>query len=187
MTIFNANKGLTLVELCTTLSIIAIVTLSAASYAPTVVQHHTSDYAINGIEQAFRFARTEAIMGRSIVTVCPLNTAGQCTNHWNDPISIFRDPDNSHSLNRNEVVIRQIKQKHNGALAVAPSYRRYFQFATSGESRGTPGNITYCPKSADPRFIRRLIVNFAGRIRLAQDTNNDGRVENANGSHVVCH
>jgi type IV fimbrial biogenesis protein FimT len=186
MTGFNTSKGLTLVELCTTLSIIAIATLSAVSYAPAIIQHHTSDYAIKEIAQAFRFARTEAIMGRSIVTVCPLNTSGKCTNHWNNPISIFRDPDNSHSLTRNEVVIRQVKQLHRGTLAAAPSHRRYFQFATSGESRGTAGNITYCPKSTDPRFIRRLIVNFAGRIRLAQDTNNDGQIENANGSPIIC-
>lgn len=186
MTDFNTSKGLTLVELCITLSITAMITLSAASYAPTVIQHHTSDSAINQIARAFRFARTEAIMSRSIVTICPLNTAGRCTNKWNNPISVFRDADNSHSLTRNEVVIRQVEQLNDGILKAAPSHRRYFQFATSGESRGTAGNITYCPRSTDPQFLRRLIVNFSGRMRLAQDTNNDGRVENANGSPVTC-
>jgi prepilin-type N-terminal cleavage/methylation domain-containing protein len=188
MPLLNFNKGATLIELSISLAVFAIIAASAISYTPTLVQSQRSDSAIKNTIQMFKLARTEAITGGSIVTICPLNTDGTCTNQWHQPISVFSDPDNSRSLNTTEVVLLQIEPPSVGRIQAAPSGRRYFQFGPLGGAKGTLGNLTYCPEfTADTRFIRRLIVSFSGRIRLAQDKNNDGQVEDADGSPVTCH
>jgi prepilin-type N-terminal cleavage/methylation domain-containing protein len=186
MTFLHLHKGLTLIELCVTMSIAAIITVSTASYAPSLIQTRKSDSTINELFQLFSLARTEAITRSSIVTICPLNRTGRCSNNWDTPISVFQDPDNSRSLTHNEVIIRQTESHLSGSLKAAPLRRRYFQFDSLGESKGTLGNLTYCAKTGDPKYTRRLIVTFSGRTRLAQDTNLDGQVEDADGTPVYC-
>jgi len=187
MPLSNFKKGATLIELCIALAIIAILAAAAATSIPTLVQSQRSGAAIKNIIQLFKLARTEAITGGSIVTICPLNTGGTCTNRWNQPISVFLDPDNSRSLNHAELVLRQIAPPSGGRIQAAPTGRRYFQFGPLGGAKGTLGNLTYCPEpTTETQFIRRLIISFSGRVRLAQDRNHDGRVENFDGSPVTC-
>lgn len=183
----NLHKGLTLIELSIALAIFAILAASAITYTPTFVQSHRSDLAIKNVTQLFKLARTEAITSASIVTICPLRTDRTCSNQWNQPISVFLDPDNSKSLTNAERVLRQIEPPLGGRFQAAPSSRRYFQFDPLGGAKGTLGNLTYCPAATSgTQFIRRLIISFSGRVRLAQDRNNDGQVETADGSPVTC-
>lgn len=186
MKLFRSSRGLTLIELCIALSILAVITLSTASFAPGVIQNQRADTAIKEMLSLFQLARTQAITSGSIVTICPLDAIGQCSNNWDGPVSLFRDPDNNRSLVDDEEIIKQIENFSHGTLKAAPSHRRYFQFNSLGNSKGTLGNVTYCPRSGDPRFIRKLIINFSGRVRLAQDKNNDGLVENASGKPISC-
>ncbi|OEY66661.1 GspH/FimT family pseudopilin [Marinobacter sp. X15-166B] len=186
MTTFRLTKGLTLIELCVALLVMATIALSVASVAPSMIHTQRADAAIKELRQLFRFARTEAITRTTIVTICPLDAANQCSNDWHRPISVFRDPDNSRALSQGEVIIKQLDRAAGGVLRAAPAQRRYFQFDALGGSKGTLGNLTYCPTSGDPRFIRRLIVSFPGRTRLAQDTDLDGQVEDAQGKPITC-
>lgn len=164
--------GTTLIELMAALAIVAILCLTAASIAPSFIQKQRANTVIKELSHLFHFARTEAITGASIVTICPLNTSNHCSGNWNnDPITVFRDPDNSRSLNQNETVIKQIEGESVGVLHSTPSYRGYFQFDALGGAKGTAGNLTYSPNTASAKFARKVIVNFAGRVRLAAVTN----------------
>jgi len=154
------------------LSIVAIITLSAASYAPSVIQNRRADSVIRELFHLFNFARTEAITSGTIVTICPINKTGSCSGDWeNNPISVFRDPNNSKSIARDEMVIKQVTSPFTGSLKAAPSRRGYFQFDSLGGARGTPGNLTYSPRSYDTKFARKIIISFSGRARLAQVKN----------------
>lgn len=187
MKIFTNSRGLTLIELCTTLAIISIMAFSAISFTPLIVQSKRADSAITDVFRLFKLARTEAITSGSIVTICPLDKSGKCVNTWNQPISVFIDTDDSRSLNQDETLIKQIAPPPAGRFVVAPINRRYFQFDPLGGAKGTLGNITYCSENVSSvQNTRRLIISFSGRIRLARDQNGAGSVENAKGAPITC-
>lgn len=164
----EACKGATLVELCTVLAILAIIALSAVSFAPSIIQKHRADSVTRELLHLFHLARTEAITSGSIATLCPTNETGTCSGDWeNNPVSVFIDPDNSRSITNGETVIKLIAPPSTGVLKSVPAKRGYFQFDALGGSRGTPGNLTYSPNSHDSKFARKIIINFSGRARLA--------------------
>lgn len=169
MTPFKACEGITLIELCVALSIVAILALSTASYAPSVIQKIRADSGIRELHHLFKFARTEAITSGSIVTLCPIDEARGCSNDWNsNPISVFRDSDNSKSLTHDETIIKQVAILSVGSLSAAPSQRGYFQFDSLGGAKGTPGNLTYFPTPHDTEMARKIIISFSGRTRMAR-------------------
>lgn len=164
----EACRGVTLIELCTVLAIVAIITLSAVSLAPSIIQKHRADSITRELFHLFHLARTEAITSGSIVTLCPTNEAGVCSGDWDkSPVAVFRDPDNSRSTTNGEKVIKLIMPPSTGTLKSTPAKRGYFQFGALGSSRGTPGNLTYSPKANDSTLARKIIVSFSGRARLA--------------------
>lgn len=172
MAFSRACKGVTLIELCVVLSIVAIITLSTASYAPSVIHNQRADSGIRELFHLFNFARTEAITSGSIVTICPINETKSCSRDWgNNPISVFRDPDNSKSITHDEIIIKQATSHFLGSLKAAPSRRGYFQFDSLGGAKGTPGNLTYSPVPYDTKFARKIVISFSGRARLARVKN----------------
>lgn len=168
MNVFRQVNGTTLIELMAALAIVAILCLTAASIAPSFIQKQRANAVISKLSHLLHFARTEAITSASIVTICPLDSSKSCSGDWNtDPITVFRDPDNSRSLTQNDTVVKQIEGEAVGTLKSTPSYRGYFQFDALGSAKGTAGNLTYSPNAADTQFAQKVIVNFAGRVRLA--------------------
>ena len=55
-----------------------------------------------------------------------------------------------------------------------------------GFTRDQNGNFTWCPGNGDVRLARQLIVNAAGRLREALDSDGDGVREGANGRPIGC-
>mgnify|MGYP003700453393 FL=1 len=181
------GKGYTLIELCVTLAIMSVLAFSAVSIAPQILQAKQADNAIKNVFRLFRLARTEAITKGLVVTICPLDPSGRCTNEWNQPLSLFVDEDNSRSLNQGEAVVKTIKPPSSGRIEVAPQNRRYFQFGPLGGAKGTLGNVTYCSEPASDRMnTRQIVISFSGRLRLAPDEDGDGIAEYANGIPVTC-
>lgn len=183
----DSQRGLTLIELCVALTILSIVTFAATSYSLDLIKTKRGQHAIQSVYQLFKLARSEAITSGSIVTICPLDASNRCGNSWDAELSVFRDPDNSRSLSNDEIILKQIKAPSVGTLQPAPKNRRYFQFGPLGEAKGTLGNVTYCPQNPDEKhLIRQLIMNFAGRVRFAQDINGDNIVDKSDGTTISC-
>lgn len=183
----QGQAGLTLLELCITVTISVVVVSAVTASLSTLVARNESFSTINQLYHAFQTARSEAIKRGQTVTLCPLNSNQSCSNSWDSTISIFPDPDNSRSRSENEPVLRQVTIDTSGSIRVAPRNRRYFQFNGLGGTRGSMGNITYCPKDpSNKKLIRQLILNLAGRLRFAADTDGDGVPEKGDGSPITC-
>lgn len=181
--------GLSLIELMTTIAVMVILMGVATHNWQGLIERQQGRALKTQLRTAFQFARFGAITHNQQVTMCPLNSANQCTSSWNGPISVFLDPGNQKSLTSPQYLLRTFAPNQNGYLKASNSgiyERRYFQFSPDGTAHGTIGNLTWCPSSKNAQRGFQVILNFGGRIRWAKDTNNDGIVENSNQLPITC-
>ena len=181
--------GLSLIELMTAIAVMVILVGVATHNWQGLIERQQGRALKTQLRTAFQLARYQSIQNRQIVTLCPLNSEGHCIAQWNQPISVFLDPDNQKKLTSADQLLRTIPESKKGNLVASNSgiyQRRYFQFTPQGSVHGTIGNLTWCPNSGDTQRGFQLVINFGGRIRWARDTDNDGVVETASGDPIVC-
>ncbi|ABN60591.1 GspH/FimT family pseudopilin [Shewanella baltica] len=103
------QKGFSLIELITTLSISTILfTVGTPSFTDLSDQIR-ADSNIRTIQQTLMLARNTAINYGYRVTVCPL-VDGKCTQNWQKGLTVFIDSDTVETLDVNDKVIRIIDE-----------------------------------------------------------------------------
>jgi len=180
------SRGFTLIELVICIALLVTIIAASTHSIGNLVDRQRSQSEIKGLMRTFHLARTSAINHAQIVTICPLGSDGRCTSDWNSPVSIFLDPDNQKALNNSDFLVHVFHGSGNGHFQPAPSNRRYFQFSSLGTSRGTMGNVTWCARNDEPTLRQQLIISRSGRLRFAQDRNNDGVKEKYDGTPISC-
>ncbi|MFL1404010.1 GspH/FimT family pseudopilin [Marinobacter sp. M1N3S26] len=183
------EEGATLLELIVTLMISAMLfTVTTILWTPVTERVQASSVQTN-LQRAFTLARTTAVHRRTAVTLCPIQPDGACTNDWQQPVAIFLDPDNIRELQDELQIIKQLTLHDSGQIIPSNSGsgpRRYFQFNPDGSSKGSIGNLTWCPASRSAERANHVRINFGGRLIWSQDRNGDGIVENASGENIRC-
>lgn len=181
--------GFTLIELMITVTIAVIITSAVTIGWQTLVEKTTAYRVQSILTQSFADARSHAITSGDITTLCPLDDELNCSADWEAPISVFIDPRNEQALTEHAELIQTHHSIASGTLKASrsgPAERRYFQYNPDGSSRGTLGNIVWCPHSGETERAIQLRMNFGGRITWAIDRNDDGIREDANGQPLVC-
>ncbi|MGH8279017.1 MAG: GspH/FimT family pseudopilin [Gammaproteobacteria bacterium] len=165
--------GFTVVELLTTLAIVAILGGLAVPSFNFLVQKNRALATVNELHTAINFARQSAITRNSYVALCKSADGRRC-NHslpdWNSGWLIF---DN---LNRDSAV-----QVSGGApiLQVHGPTRRKARIISNRDSftfrplplRSVNGTFLYCAENS--RYNQALIVNVMGRVRISDQPNRD--------------
>ena len=178
--------GFTLIELLVALLIITILSSIAVPNLSNWYASFESRKVGNDLLGLMNFARQEAIYSRQLVTVCPLDSFGNCSTNWNQSISVFRDPTNQKRLTDPTQQLREYSPPQSGELTIASLTRRSFQFRPNGMTYGDLGNLTWCPISSDARLASHLILNRGGRLRQSQERLSDGTPIKDNGDPVEC-
>lgn len=179
-------RGTTLVELILVVTIIAIVTSIAMPSLQQTIDRSRRASAVSDLFQFITMARTYAVMHRKHMTLCPIDKNGACSRDWSKPLSLFEDQHNTRRAEGSTHIYATLNPPSSGQLRIRSLARSYFQFQPTGFVRGDLGNITWCPNSKNTVHAAQLIISRGGRIRMAQDTNNDGIVEDARGRPVKC-
>ena len=178
-------KGFTLIELLLTISIISI--LSSLAFASFISQHqdHT---AISELLLAVNLSRNQSISSASITTLCPSENNLKCAGKWEKDLTLFIDHNGNRKVDPNDKIIRKFSPMPNGSKLFWRSFqnKQYLQFAPSGYTRNQNGTFTYCSPSKKLVQAKMLIVNRAGRPRVAQDTDNDGIPNSPSGAIPNC-
>ena len=189
MLILRTERGFTLVELLIALAVFLIIINFATLNWQGFVERHQGRQLRTQLRTTFQVARFEAIRNNQMVTMCPLDTADQCSSSWESSISVFLDPSNQKQLSDPNQLLRRFESIGRGALKASnsgPYERRYFQFNPDGTAHGTIGNLTWCPNTKNAQNGFQVVVNFGGRIRWAKDTDGDGVVENSKHHPISC-
>jgi type IV fimbrial biogenesis protein FimT len=186
---FQLQRGFTLLELIITIAVLAIVTASVSASWSSFVERNSSYVIQSGLSRTFALARSSAVKLNEVTTICPLDGTMQCSRDWDRSITIFVDPLNERALTPNTEVLRVFDLPEAGSITASksgPYERRYFQYNPNGTTRGTLGNLVWCPISQEASRAIQLRMNFGGRITWARDSNKDGVKEDAQGQPLRC-
>jgi type IV fimbrial biogenesis protein FimT len=163
----RANRGLTLVELVTTLAVISIsLALIVPGWAAVTERSRVTSSA-NHLLTMLRYARNEAIFRQAVVTLCPSIDAASCTgdpNDWNQGYLVFLDNNRNRKRESNEPVLRQTDASVAGLELRSTASRPAIRFFPDGAAWGT--NTTFSVCLGNPATNRAVILHGAGRARV---------------------
>lgn len=182
------NRGFTALELCITLALICILTGLAAPPLQGFVAAKEGDKALRTLRDLIQLARSEAATNGRGATLCPSGTGIECGSQWSSGALLFLDRNFDRKVNQDDRVLRVMGDlaQHGSINWRAFGNRRYLQIDGRGFLRHQSGNFSYCDATGDPRLAHQLVVNSAGRLRIAVDSNGDGIRENSRGDPLEC-
>ena len=180
-------SGFTLVELMIVIVLISVVASYAIPSMGNLIDNSRRHSAVSEMVSLINLARNTAIMDQQTVTVCPLDASNQCTDSWNTlPITVFRDPDANRILAHEDDIVRISNLATGGSWDANTANRPYFRFFASGMASYAIGNMIWCPDDNNSHLAAQIVVNMGGRLRLSEDEDGDGMLEDANGNTVTC-
>ncbi len=182
-------RGFTLVELLVSIAIAALLGSLAIPAMGELLAARRATAAINQIIGAVQSARTEAILQRRTVTLCPgRGSACLARDRWHEGALIFIDRDGNGELDEPDRLTTALPPLSDGERIYWRAFRgrSYLQFKPRGYTAWQNGSFLYCPGNNDPRHARVAIINPQGRVRTGRDHNGNGVVESASGQDVQC-
>ncbi|MDT8399016.1 MAG: GspH/FimT family pseudopilin, partial [Pseudomonadales bacterium] len=181
-------RAFTLLELLAVLGIVAILFNLVSPGLAGWLQHRQADKVINDIARAISLARAAAIDDGTLVTFCRSRDGRTCSGSWEAGSIVFSDHNGDRLLNgRDRLLYRLEAIKFPGQLTFRSfQNRQYLQMTPLGFTRKQNGNFTWCPQNQDSRLAQQLIINQAGRTRIAQDRDGDGYREDSQGRALNC-
>lgn len=180
----RAQAGMTLIELMVVTVIAAMIITIGVPALQRFSHSMQVQRDITQLSMNLRLARAQALQHTNRVTLCPLDSNGQCHNNWNARLSVFFDQNNNHRIDNEDQEIfnipavssDQVKRDFNGSV---------ISFAATGFAGFNTGSFSYCFKGAIETGAV-FIISRIGRIRKGKDNNNDGIPETAGGNAIPC-
>lgn len=156
------QAGFTLLELMTTVAIVAIVAGIAFFSAGEMLAKDRAENHLLELKRNLSFARAKASITESNVVVCPLS-GSSCSTDWAaNPVTIFVDADNSGGFSAGDTQLRVMdaisnsdKLTYSGTVTIS--------FAPTGRvGANQDGTFVYCPDGADASTYRALTLTLTG-------------------------
>ena len=160
-------NGFTLLELIFTLSLLVIVlTLGMPALSQWVQRSRATDLQYT-LLHSIHYARTQATLLQSTVTLCPGTSA--CEDTWGSNLLIFNDVNSNGVQDSNEPLLKQIDIGLLGQYLNWRSFRKkpYLQFSSRGLTRASNGTFHFCPKEPVNDLEFSLILARTGRARIS--------------------
>lgn len=158
--------GFTLIEAVLSLSILIIISSYATPQLMQLRAYFESKAAQQSLLTFIASARSRALHRQDIVTICPLNNAKTCSTDWNQPLSLFVDPNSNAALDSNEALISVWNEKNAQANILWVRGRRYIRFRPNGSTTATTGSLKYCLTTKVEKFNFRLVIARTCRTRV---------------------
>ncbi|MDO5691698.1 MAG: GspH/FimT family pseudopilin [Pseudomonadota bacterium] len=167
-------RGLTMVELLTVISILAILlSLATPSFVRLIADWRVST-AATAIGGDMRMARAEAMKRSRAVSICPLDGNGACgdasANDWANGWMVFFDNNNDGVRDENEDAIR-IQPALPGLAAMTASLAGARTFFPNGLMNPGGNGLDYTiTSSATNTVARKVCVSTTGRTVSFNDS-----------------
>jgi type IV fimbrial biogenesis protein FimT len=183
------QRAFTTIELLICLALSALLLRLAVPGFVDLLAGQRAVAASNAIIGVIALARSTAMRHQSVVVLCPDNE-NRCgrQRHWSTGALIFADANGNRQYDPEETLLGTLPAFDRGASVIWRSFRNrsYLVFNPSGLTDWQNGHFQYCPANGDVRFARQIILNAAGRTRVAPDRDGDGIREDARGRPLNC-
>lgn len=180
------NKGFTLVELMVSVSVTSILAAIAAPNLSDFIIKMRVDNEVSQLHRMLLLTRNAAINSGQKAIICPLDSSYQCTEQWQNELSVFIDVNGNKTFDANEKVISMRAAIKSGDELVYGKGRNNITFKPTGQLSGLAnGTFRYCPQS-NKNHSRGIIVARSGRVYQSSDIDNDGIDENRGNKEINC-
>ena len=179
-------KGFTLVELMVSVSVTSILAAIAVPNFSDFIVKMRVDNEISRLHRMLLITRNAAINSGQKAIICPLDNSFQCTEQWQNQLSVFVDVNDNKKFDINEEVIRIRAEINIGDELVYGKGRNKITFKPTGQLSGLAnGTFRYCPKTHKNR-ARGITIARSGRLYQSSDINNDGLEESRSYKKMNC-
>jgi len=191
----NFCRGFTLMELILTVALLAILaqlSLPAVDFN----QRTEADRVFMQLSALLTSARAHSIATHSLTVICPSDSGSDCDSNWSAGAIAFTDSDNNRQRSVDEALIelidwtagvhRQSYPRRGTLHWRAFGNRQSIRIDELGLLHDQNGSFTWCPAEQTAHAAHQMVINSAGRIRLATDSNKDGHLEDSQGRPLTC-
>ena len=180
------HRGITLVELLLSLTILLIITILTAPPLIQFSQSVQSRQAGRALFGTLNYARAVAISQRVTISVCPSSDQAICGDDWSAGGIVFKDINKDGTRDSTEHILRTLPDiPTNASLQRFPQNRKFVRFRPNGRL-SFPGNFSFCPPDREASEGWVIVVNRLGRIYYGNDNNQNGIPENGSGIDLAC-
>ena len=160
-------RGLTLVELLISISLMAVLLASAAPGYRQFVERQQAAGLHNRLMAQFAFARSQAILQRANTVLCPSDLSQErcrAGGDWGERWLVFVDSNGNLQRDNNETVLSvDAADLPSGWRLVSSAYRPRVRYRPNGMAPGSNLSIRLCKGSAP---YSAIVMNNAGRPRI---------------------
>jgi type IV fimbrial biogenesis protein FimT len=155
-------KGFSLLECLVAIAIASILIVGSFPMLSHLLVNYRSAMAKQSLISILNSTRMLAVTKQRLVTICPMQDATHCSNHWQLPLSVFIDHAAEAKLASKSDILHRYTNHHYGELSFKafPS-ARYLRYTSQGFTDAQNGTFTYCYHQQG----WQLIINRSGRIR----------------------
>lgn len=179
----NRQSGVTLIELLIGIAIVSLMLTTVAPSVREILIQNRIIGQINELSAVVQFARHTAINDQVTSVLCPTQNFATCTLDWNDPKMVFPDVNNDGIRGLGEDLLVGTGNIVDTNNLSGPAGVISFQ---ANGSVASPTTLLLCHQENEDRFARALIISLQGRVKMSQDSNNDGVHENNSGVALDC-
>ena len=182
-------KGFTLVELMTSVSILAILSaITIPNYSNFIISTRVES-EISELYRLLLITRNLAINSGVPVTLCPTNESNECVSNWNNELIVFVDQNNNgiYESSGGDNIIKHKAAIHSSDMLLYGKGRTKIAYEPTGrlEGWGQNGTFRYCPKNK-PELAKGIRVAVSGRLYKTADIDFDGKDEVRSGAELKC-
>lgn len=165
-------RGITLVELVTTLAVLAVSLAVIVPSWASLTERSRVTTAANSLLAQLRYARNEAVTRNRSITLCPSDDASTCSADpfgWQRGYIVFADDDGNRDRAAGESLLRVIGGQPPGMHVHSTAGRPAIRFKSDGSSWTSNTTLSVC-FGDDARHNRAVILYGTGRARVDRVT-----------------
>ena len=179
----NRQSGVTILELMISVAIIAIVVAVVVPGGQSILIQNRIISEINETSAIVQFARNHAIDEQIDTVVCPSADFETCGIDWSNPKIVFGDADGDGDRGADEELLATSSIVSNVHEMTGPAVSIRFQ---GNGMVGSPATLLLCHENANNQYARALTISLQGRVKMSQDSNDDGVHEDNQGLALDC-
>lgn len=170
---YRCQRGFTLLEMLTGLSITAILTTTGVPAFHGLVQKNRLTTEINTFVTNLHYTRSEAIKRGIRGVMCRSSDGETCsrTQGWEEGWIIFSDRNANREFDGDDELLH-VEQGWDNAITITSGRRRKIVYQNTGMSPGSNGTYVFCSPDY-PEYAKAVIISNTGRPRLSK-TRPDG-------------